>query len=234
MVNQDHLYLLTWTWRVWMSAGVALGGLACGGPLCLALRPPLPVREAHLDGRQQGAHAEAAVCGARRPTPEGRHPHHRLRLRAAGVPVSSTPLTAYLKVVLFVCFCLYSGLSGLLFVFYSSGSCRPPSAGWLRGWTWAKQNWRELSGSWASGFKNWRTSRRSPRTSGEACVLLLGRRFPSKRVESSEPGETLNQDQLLIQTTAWFLCSRNRAMELEAQLEVFSARYLQENWLTNN
>ncbi|XP_077956192.1 mitofusin-1 isoform X2 [Gasterosteus aculeatus] len=64
--------------------GVALCGLASPRSVLVSLRAALPVREAHLDGRQQGARPEAAVCGARRSSPEGRRPRRRLRLQPAG------------------------------------------------------------------------------------------------------------------------------------------------------
>lgn len=69
------------------AAGVALCGLASPRSVLVSLRAALPVREAHLDGRQQGARPEAAVCGARRSSPEGRRPRRRLRLQPAGAQV---------------------------------------------------------------------------------------------------------------------------------------------------
>ncbi|XP_035988838.1 mitofusin-1 isoform X3 [Fundulus heteroclitus] len=65
--------------------GVAFSGLACHRPLRLSVRSPLPVRETHLDGRQQGASPEAAVHGPRCPPPQSRRPRHQLRLQPAGV-----------------------------------------------------------------------------------------------------------------------------------------------------
>lgn len=72
-------------------AGVPLGGLACHRSVPVPLRSPLPVRETHLDRCQQGAGAEAAVCGARLPPTESRRPRHELRLQPAGVQVRPRP-----------------------------------------------------------------------------------------------------------------------------------------------
>lgn len=75
-------------------SGVALSWLAGHRPVPVCLRPPLPVREAHLDWRQQGARSEAAVRGARRSPSQNSRPGQQLRLQPASAQVRPRPVNA--------------------------------------------------------------------------------------------------------------------------------------------